>query len=72
MIVKVVLLDSGNLTIRTKPSHRGKDREHAVDIVIKPIASVLVKLNGKKIAYFHAHLKEDTLVLDDIIADQRW
>lgn len=73
MIVKVRYSQSDNkIFITSKPAHSGRDRQHAVSIDFEPSEAILRKLAGKPVAYFHAHLKEDSLVLDDRIDDQQW
>jgi hypothetical protein len=73
MILKVQYSKSANrIYITSKPSHSGRDKQHAVNHEMEPSKELLNKLQGKENAYFHAHMKEDTLVLDDQIEDQRW
>jgi hypothetical protein len=73
MIVKVLYSKSANrIYFTSKPSHNGRDREHSVDFESEPTHELFMKLQGKDFAFFHAHMKEDTLVLDDKIDDQHW
>ena len=73
MIIKVIYSKKDNkIYIKSKPSHSGRDRQHGIEYEDRPSNEMLNKLQGKNIAYFHAHMKEDSLVIDDIIDDQRW
>jgi hypothetical protein len=73
MIIKVLYSKKDKkIYITSKPSHRGQDRQHAVDIEQEPTKDFLLKMQGNEVAFFHAHLKEDLLVIDDRIDDQQW
>lgn len=73
MIVKVLYSKTANrIYITSKPSHNGRDKQHAIDYEEEPTAGMLKVMQGKEMAYFHAHLKEDSLVVDDKIDDQQW
>lgn len=71
MIVKAQL-ENGKVVIRTKPSHSGRDKQHAILVELDTSRENMVKMQGKMKKYFHAHMNQDTLVLDDEIEDQRW
>jgi hypothetical protein len=73
MIVKITHSKSANkIYITSKPSHRGQDKQHAINFEEEPNIELIKKMQGKETAFFHAHLKEDSLVIDDMIEDQRW
>jgi hypothetical protein len=73
MIIKVLYSKTANrIYITSKPSHNGRDRQHTVNYEEEPTTEMLNILQGKEVAYFHAHLKEDSLVIDDKIDDQHW
>jgi hypothetical protein len=73
MIIKVIFSKIDNkIYFKSKPSHSGRDKQHHVDFEQEPTKEILEKLAGKNVAYFHAHLSQDLLVLDDRIDDQQW
>lgn len=73
MIVKVQYSKSANkIYITSKPSHNGRDKQYTVNYKEDASVEMLKKLQGKDVGYFHAHMKEDSLVLGDKIADQGW
>jgi len=73
MIIKVQYSRAANkIYITSKPSHSGRDRQHSVYFEDTPTKELLVKMQGKDTAFFHAHKNQDSLVIDDKIEDQRW
>jgi len=73
MIIKVIYSKKDNkIYIKSKPSHSGRDRQYIIDYEDEPSKEMLQKLQGKNTAFFHAHMKENALVIDDIINDQNW
>ena len=73
MIIKVIYSKTDNrIYFKSKPSHNGRDRQYNIDYEQEPAKIILEKMQGKNIAFFHAHMKEDSLVLDDKIDDQQW
>jgi hypothetical protein len=73
MIIKVQYNKIENkIYFKSKPSHNGRDRQYIIDHKEAPSGEMLNKLQGKRVGYFHAHMKEDSLVVDDKIDDQMW
>jgi hypothetical protein len=73
MIIKVLYSKTVNkIYFSSKPSHSGRDKQYAISYEEKPTIEMLKKMQGKDKAYFHAHMKDDSLVLGDKIDDQQW
>lgn len=74
MIVKVTLLraQDGKFTMEINSKPRHQRGEHEVSFSGPAGEHLLKKLAGKSHAYFHAHLHEDNLVLDDEVTGQTW
>jgi hypothetical protein len=73
MIIKILFSKIDHkIYFKSKPSHNGRDRQYNIEFEQEPTKELLDKMMGKNIAYFHAHMKEDLLVLDDKIENQQW
>ena len=73
MIIRITSYTEGKkslIEIRSKPRHQRGEHEVEYDGVAD--LKLLEKLKGRQKVYFHAHLKEDQLVVDDEVEGQNW